>query len=103
MHAALIPDDLQFAINLMAGCATITRNVQQKHIISQDKADHSPVTIADYAVQAYVAQGIKNAYPNDAMVGEEASSLLHQDENLLNEVTEQVKALLPEFNPDFVS
>jgi len=56
MRATLIPDELQFAINHVAGCATITRNVQQKHINAQDKADHSPVTIADYAVQAYVAQ-----------------------------------------------
>jgi 3'(2'), 5'-bisphosphate nucleotidase len=103
MHKSIIPDELQFAIHLMAGCATLTRNVQQKHIISQKKADQSPVTIADYAVQAYVAQAIKNAYPNDAMVGEETSNLLQQDENLLNEVTQQVKALMPESKPDFVS
>jgi 3'(2'), 5'-bisphosphate nucleotidase len=103
MHLTLIPDELQFAIHLMEGCATITLNVQQKHINSQDKADHSPVTIADYAVQAYVAQAIMNAYPNDSMIGEEASSLLQQDEKLLNEVTQQVKALLPESNPDLVN
>lgn len=98
-----IPPDLQFAINLMAGCATLTRNVQQKHIISQDKADHSPVTIADYAVQAYVAQAIKNAYPDDAMVGEETSDLIRQDEVLLEKVTDQVKAILPQSTPDLVS
>ena len=103
MQKNTIPDELQFAINLMAGCATLTRNVQQKHITSQNKADHSPVTIADYAVQAYVAQAIKAAYPNDKMVGEEVSNLLQQDEDLLNEVTQQVKVLLPESNPDFVS
>jgi len=102
MHKTVIPDVLQFAINLMAGCATITRNVQQKHINAQDKADHSPVTLADYAVQAYVAQAVKNAYPNEAMVGEEASNLLQQDETLLYEVTEQVKVILPESRPDWV-
>ncbi len=103
MNKQSLPAELKFAIDLMAGCAKITHNVQQEHIISQDKADHSPVTIADYAVQAYVGQAIKKAYPYDAMVGEEASNLLQQDEKLLNEVTEQVKALLPESNPDLVS
>lgn len=97
-----IPDEMQFAIDLMAGCAVITRNVQQKHIISQDKADHSPVTIADYAVQAYVAQALLNRYPDDEMVGEEASNLLSQNETLLNEVSDQVKAVLSSASPDLV-
>ncbi len=100
MQPKTIPDELQFAIHLMAGCATLTRNVQEKHIASQDKADRSPVTIADYAVQAYVAQEILHAYPDDVMVGEEASKLLQQDEALLDEVTEHVKALLPASRPD---
>jgi 3'(2'), 5'-bisphosphate nucleotidase len=103
MHSTLIPDELQFAIHLVAVCATITLNVQQKHINAQDKADHSPVTIADYAVQAYVAQAIKNTYPNDAMVGEETGNFLRQDEALLEEVTDQVKALLPMSTPDLVN
>ncbi|PKO04200.1 MAG: 3'(2'),5'-bisphosphate nucleotidase [Chloroflexi bacterium HGW-Chloroflexi-3] len=102
MHKTMIPDELQFAINLMAGCATITRNVQQKHIIQQNKADRSPVTIADYAVQAYVAQAILQSYPDDVMVGEETGNLLLQDESLLDEVTDQVKAILPDSKHDQV-
>lgn len=102
MNKKAIPDELQFAINLMAGCAVLTRNVQQKHIIAQDKADHSPVTIADYAVQAYVAQALLNAYPDDEMVGEEASHLLTQDEALLDEVRHQLNVILPYTTPDLV-
>jgi len=102
MHTTVIPDELQFAINLMAGCATLTRNVQLKHINAQDKADHSPVTIADYAVQAYVAQAILQSYPHDAMVGEEAGNLLGQNESLLEDVTDQVKVILPDSKPDQV-
>ncbi len=90
-----IPAELQFAINLMAGCATITSNVQQQHITKQDKADCSPVTIADYAVQAYVAQAIANQFSNDKLVGEETSDLLGQDPDLLAAVTQQVQYLLP--------
>jgi len=102
MNKTRIPDELQFAIDLMAGCAIITRNVQQKHIISQDKADHSPVTIGDYAVQAYVAQALLSRYPKDEMVGEEASQLLSQEESLLNEVSNQVKVVLSHANPERV-
>ena len=89
-----IPNELQFAIDLMAGCATITRNVQQQHITKQDKVDRSPVTIADYAVQAYVAQAIGKKFPNDKLVGEENSDLLGQDLNLLAAVTQQIQNLL---------
>jgi 3'(2'), 5'-bisphosphate nucleotidase len=98
----LIPDELQFAIDLMASCAVITSNVQHKHIVSQDKADHSPVTIADYAVQAYVAQALLRGYPDDELVGEEASHLLNQDEALLNAVSDQVKVILPHASPELV-
>ncbi len=102
MNKKPIPDELQFAVDLMAGCAVITHNVQQKHIISQDKADHSPVTIADYAIQAYVAQALMNGYSQDEMVGEEGSHLLTQDESLLDEVSDQVKVILPNARPDLV-
>jgi 3'(2'), 5'-bisphosphate nucleotidase len=88
--------ELDFARELMAACARITRSVQETHIVSQSKADRSPVTIADYAVQAYVAQAIRAQFPADILVGEESSSNLLQDEELLSGVTTQVQALLPD-------
>ena len=103
MMKMILPTELQFAIDLMAGCAAITKSVQQKHIDVQDKADRSPVTIADYAVQAYVAQAIQEKFPNDSMVGEEASNLLNQDERLLNAVVDQVSPLVPHTTSQSVS
>jgi 3'(2'), 5'-bisphosphate nucleotidase len=88
--------ELEFAINLVAECSKITHNVQQQHITKQDKADRSPVTIADYAVQAYVFQALKANFPEDNMVGEEASNLLREEQSLLAAVTKQVQYLLPE-------
>ena len=96
------PEELQFAIDMMAGCATITRNVQPQHITSQDKADRSPVTIADYAVQAYVAQAIREKYPDDQLVGEEASNMLRENQILLAAVVEQIQPLIPDTTPDQV-
>lgn len=100
MKLKILPEDLQFAIGLMSGCAKITQNVQQKQINVQEKADHSPVTIADYAVQAFVAQALVDSYPSDAMVGEEAGNLLCEDQFLLQAVSDQLKTLLPHTNSD---
>jgi 3'(2'), 5'-bisphosphate nucleotidase len=101
MASGLLPAELQFAIKLMVGCATLTHNVQLQNISSSDKSDHSPVTVADFAVQAYVAHALQESYPDDLMVGEESSHLLQQeDRKLLSAVTSQVQALLPHAEPN---
>ncbi|MBP8128120.1 MAG: 3'(2'),5'-bisphosphate nucleotidase [Candidatus Hydrogenedentes bacterium] len=43
------------------------------------KTDMSPVTVADFAVQAYVARGLAETFPDDALVGEEGSAVLESD------------------------
>ncbi len=88
--------ELQIAINLVTMCATITKNVQKEHISKQDKADHSPVTIADYAVQANVFRTLCACFPDDNFVGEESSNQLRQDQTLLKAVTKQIQYLVPE-------
>lgn len=83
--------ELDFAKSLMTACATITKSVQDKHIDAQKKADRSPVTIADYAVQAFVAKAIQDKFPGDMLVGEESGSTLLEDKNLLHGVVDQLK------------
>ncbi len=46
-----------------------------------DKADKSPVTVADYGAQALVLSTLAHAFPADPAVGEEDSSDLRKDEN----------------------
>ncbi|MBK1878563.1 3'(2'),5'-bisphosphate nucleotidase [Pelagicoccus mobilis] len=46
-----------------------------------DKADKSPVTVADYGAQALVLSTLAAAFPNDPAVGEEDSSDLRKEEN----------------------
>lgn len=60
-----------------------------------DKADKSPVTVADYGAQALVLDTIAKAFPDDPAVGEEDSSDLRKDENaeLLQRVTEYVQKI----------
>lgn len=58
-----------------------------------DKADKSPVTVADYGAQALVLSTIAQAFPEDPAVGEEDSSDLRKEENaeLFSRVVEYVQ------------
>ena len=87
--------ELDFARQIVTDCARITRSVQETHILSQSKTDRSPVTIADYAVQAYVAQAIRTRFPADILVGEESSTSLLQNHEILAGVTAQLQPFLP--------
>ena len=55
------------------------------------KTDSSPVTIADFSVQALVVSEIRHAFPQDQVIGEENSSVLRQDPQALEAVTEVVR------------
>ena len=52
-----------------------------KGILSKD--DKSPVTIADFAVQALVIYHLQKAFPNDLFIAEETSELLKADKVVL--------------------
>lgn len=54
------------------------------------KADTSPVTIADFSVQALVVGDIRMAFPQDQVVAEETSTVLRQDPAALAAVTQIV-------------
>ncbi|KAI6779384.1 Protein of unknown functionlike protein [Emericellopsis cladophorae] len=50
------------------------------------KADHSPVTIADFAIQALLSSTVRAHFPSDAIVGEESAAQLREDASLLDKV-----------------
>lgn len=60
-----------------------------------DKADKSPVTVADYGAQALVLSTLAAAFPDDPAVGEEDSSDLRKSENetLFSRVVEYVQKI----------
>jgi len=55
------------------------------------KEDFSPVTIADFAIQALLACTVKAAFPGDTVVGEENASQLRNDLYLLEHVYELLR------------
>ena len=52
-----------------------------------EKADRSPVTVADFGSQAVICQAIAEAFPVDAIVAEEDSQALQENLQLMQRVT----------------
>ncbi|KAG6016012.1 hypothetical protein E4U54_002533 [Claviceps lovelessii] len=57
---------------------------QDKGALTKD--DFSPVTVADFAVQALLIATVKRAFPDDTFVGEEDASALRDNDALLTRV-----------------
>ena len=54
---------------------------------SVEKADRSPVTVADFGSQAVICQAISEAFPADTIVAEEDSQALQENPQLMQRVT----------------
>ncbi|TPX18759.1 uncharacterized protein E0L32_002616 [Thyridium curvatum] len=67
---------------------------QDKGILEKD--DLSPVTVADFAIQALLTATIHHSFPHDGFVGEESGDDLRANPALL----QRVWALLQRFSPD---
>jgi len=78
----LFRKELETALDAVALASRICRSVQGLMVDSgMEKADRSPVTIADYASQAVICKTLRNAFPNDPIVAEEdAASLRESDQ-----------------------
>lgn len=88
-----------FAAQAVRVAARLSRAVQREMVEpAQLKTDRSPVTVADFAVQAVVAHLLETSFPTDTLVAEEDSALLQKPEQgtLLETVTRFVRQVWPE-------
>ncbi|KAL7626459.1 hypothetical protein AAE478_003231 [Parahypoxylon ruwenzoriense] len=86
--------ELQVAIGAIQSAAKLSQaviSVEDKGVIEKD--DLSPVTVADFAIQALLTATIHHAFPNDKFVGEESSSDLRNNHVLLGRVWELLQRL----------
>lgn len=78
------------ALRAVAAANRIARTIQNDFLSSDTdaiaKADASPVTVADFAVQALVVAYLHSAFPNDLFIAEESTSALKADSNLRSTV-----------------
>jgi len=78
----------------------------QKELAGQgiDKSDGSPVTIADFGIQALVAHSLGQYFPEDILVAEESAEMLRNPDErlLLDQITGFVERWDPDATPDNV-
>lgn len=86
---------LQFALQTVQQAALLARRIQAEMVTpALTKSDRSPVTVADFTVQALVARRLMQAFSEDPLIAEEDSSTL-RDTPLLGQVTAFLQDFLP--------
>ncbi|XXG96890.1 hypothetical protein Hte_003181 [Hypoxylon texense] len=86
--------ELRVAIGAIQSAAKLSQaviSIDDKGVIEKD--DLSPVTVADFAIQALLTATIHHAFPNDKFVGEESAAELRDNPLLLDRVWELLQRL----------
>lgn len=95
--------DVTFAVDVATRAALLARRIRTGFEVGRvTKQDLSPVTVADFALQALVAEALERAYPDERLIGEESSAELRANPDLLAEVTAFVAECVPGATPDSV-
>lgn len=73
---------VRFALDVVeAGCGLARRIQDELSVSSIEKDDRSPVTVADFAIQALVGHRLYETFPGEMLVGEESADLLRRQGN----------------------
>ncbi|MGH9340744.1 MAG: 3'(2'),5'-bisphosphate nucleotidase [Acidobacteriota bacterium] len=97
--------EVQFAIQVVREGADVARQVRSELMESTlTKDDRSPVTVADFAIQALVGGRLAQAFPNDPLVAEETPEALRAEDGraALEKVCEYVRRFAEIAHPDQV-
>jgi 3'(2'), 5'-bisphosphate nucleotidase len=95
---------LSAALAAVASACRITRYVQshREKVRQITKSDRSPVTVADFAVQAIVAMDLRDQLGEIAMIGEEESAMLREPAQAAarDAVISAARTVRPNADPD---
>jgi len=107
--AGPVPDfsapEVDFSIKVVRECMTLAREIQDTLVTpALKKQDRSPVTVADFAIQAITAHTLISTFPNDPLVAEESATALRMPDNqeMLSTATYFVGTRVPEATADQV-
>jgi 3'(2'), 5'-bisphosphate nucleotidase len=97
--------EVEVALRVVRDATVLAREIRRQ--FGQQallKADWSPVTAADLAVQAFVAHHLHRAFPDDPLVAEENSAMLRAPEArpILQAVLDVLRRAIPDLAPDRV-
>lgn len=99
--------ELEVACTAVQICAILTKRLQKESLSPESsisKADWSPVTIGDFAVQALLTSVIHNeaAFSQDEFLAEESADALRENGTLLDQVwklVQQTSLIFSEVRP----
>jgi 3'(2'), 5'-bisphosphate nucleotidase len=97
--------EADFAIRAVSEAAHLVNTIQKESDLSPlAKQDRSPVTVADFASQALVAQRLLQEFPEDPLVAEEDAQELRGEQHaeVLIPVTDFVRRYESEATPELV-
>lgn len=93
----------QVAVEAVAAAAQLCARVRAEMVGAEyiAKDDRSPVTVADFGAQALICRRLSEAFPRDAVVGEERADALRSPENApaLELVARYVRGAIPGATP----
>lgn len=97
--------DAQFAIAAVREASLLARRIQREMVTGAlTKDDRSPVTVADFAVQALIAHRLADYAPNATLIGEEQAEALRGSENAgtLRQIVAFLQPSIPNVTADEV-
>ncbi len=97
--------EAQFAIEAVREASLLARRIQREMVGSGlTKDDRSPVTVADFAVQALIARRLAEQIPGATLIGEENAEALRIEEGIatLDHITEFVRTAITDATPEEV-
>ncbi len=88
--------ELATALDAVKKASVLCRKVQNTiDVDAIQKADRSPVTLADFASQAVINMELRRTFPDDPVVSEEESAALKENDDLRGKVAELVREIDP--------
>jgi 3'(2'), 5'-bisphosphate nucleotidase len=97
--------EAQFAIEAVREASLLACRIQREMVSGAlTKDDRSPVTVADFAVQALIARRLAEQLPGSTLIGEENAEALRLEEGVstLDQITNFVRTALPDATPEEV-
>jgi 3'(2'), 5'-bisphosphate nucleotidase len=97
--------EAKFAIKAVEEASLLARRIQREMVTGTlTKDDRSPVTVADFAVQALISRRLAEQLPGSTLIGEENAEALRVEEGvaILDQITDFVRSAIPDATPEEV-
>ncbi|UCF39298.1 MAG: 3'(2'),5'-bisphosphate nucleotidase, partial [Acidobacteriota bacterium] len=91
-------DDIRFAVELVRECSKMARDIQREMVTpALQKDDRSPVTVADFAVQAVIGKRLAERFSRTPLVAEESTKAVSRvdSDRVFGQIADFVRPLEP--------